>query len=221
MFTHFNNKKKLENKTEFYSLLARKNTLQTLSLLNTSKHGLTQKASQQRRDFYRKRYADSNINLDHFLTLLRQFFLLKKETMHEKEKWMVTVRRQSGNGIPITFEIPHHELVPGDIIQVKKGDIIPSNIRILASNHLVVNQACYIGVKDYQKKYPCEKILDWSTEDKLVYISMLQLPQFCLVGTEVVSGTALAVVLTASNKNYFSQLKQEVNKKYKLLNQGD
>lgn len=214
MFIIFNKRKKLQNRDEFCFVLARKNTAQTLFLLHTSIQGLTQKTSQQRREFYR-RYTHYNVRLNQFFSLLMEFFKSKKSAIFDQGKCFATVKRKSKNGISIIFEIPYHQLVLGDIIQIKKGDTIPTNVRILESDHLIVNQACYTGLQDYTDKYPSEKIMATSTNGNLSYISMLQLPQFCLVGTEVISGNALAVVLMAYDVDCFSAVIQSVVREYR------
>lgn len=51
-----------------------------------------------------------------------------------------------------TTEIPIEELVPGDIISLSAGDIVPADVRIVSAKDLFVNQSSLTG------KHSCRKI---------------------------------------------------------------
>jgi Mg2+-importing ATPase len=92
-------------------------------------------------------------------------------------------------------------VVPGDIIVLRAGDIVPGDSRILQSNDLFVNEATLTG-----ETYPAEKmpgILDRDTP--------LSRRINCLfMGTNVVSGTAKAVVVHTGTDTEFGRVSQRL-----------
>ena len=49
-------------------------------------------------------------------------------------------------------EIPVDQLVPGDVVELRAGHIVPGDCRLLAARDLFVNQALLTG-----EPYPVEK----------------------------------------------------------------
>lgn len=93
-------------------------------------------------------------------------------------------------------EIPLKMLVPGDIIHLSSGDMIPADVQIISSKDLFINQSALTG-----ESLPVEKFLT----DK-EYKNPLENPNLCFLGSNVESGTAIAVVATTGSKTYFGQL---------------
>jgi Mg2+-importing ATPase len=98
-------------------------------------------------------------------------------------------------------EIPLEEIVPGDIVLLKAGDIIPGDGRILNSRDLFVNESALTG-----ETYPAEKIaglLPDATE--------LSRRSNCLfTGTNVVSGMATLLVIRTGQETEFGQVSQRL-----------
>ncbi|HEX7321196.1 MAG TPA: magnesium-translocating P-type ATPase [bacterium] len=94
-------------------------------------------------------------------------------------------------------EIPIDEVVPGDIILLKAGDVIPADCRLLESKDLFINEATLTG-----ETYPVEK------EAKELTSETLPGPQVntLLMGTNVVSGTARAVVVYTGKETEFGKI---------------
>ncbi len=104
---------------------------------------------------------------------------------------------------PQRREIPIDTLVPGDVIQLSAGDMIPADVRLLTAKDLFVNQSSLTG-----EALPVEKFsLSESSQDK----DALQLGNVCFMGTNVVSGTATAVVVLTGSQTYFGALAQMVS----------
>lgn len=136
-------------------------------------------------------------------SLLRFFQEFRSNKAAEQLKSMVkttatVLRKELGR-----IEIDIKELVPGDIIQLSAGDMIPADCRILYSKDLFVSQAMLTG-----ESLPVEKRnLPILNADKL---SPLQLDNICFMGTNVVSGSAHAMIVTTSNHTYFGSLSKSL-----------
>ena len=138
-----------------------------------------------------------------------QEFRSSKEA--QKLKAMVTTTatvlrqepQEDGPEITVARELPLAELVPGDIIKLSSGDMIPADIRLISSKDVFVSQASLTG-----ESLPVEK-LDVCDPEHLAG-SPLDLPNICFMGTNVVSGTAIAVVVATGSDTYFGSLARGV-----------
>jgi len=99
-------------------------------------------------------------------------------------------------------EVPIELLVPGDIIILSAGDMIPADCRLLTAKDLFVAQAAMTG-----ESMPVEK---FTTLRDTRAISALELDNLLFMGTNVVSGSATAVVVTTGNQTYFGSLATRV-----------
>ncbi|WP_337886371.1 magnesium-translocating P-type ATPase [Fischerella thermalis] len=109
-------------------------------------------------------------------------------------------------------EIPINELVPGDIIHLAAGDMIPADVRLLSSKDLFVSQAVLTGESLPVEKYDTlgavvEKRADVVVQDQ---VSFLDSPTICFMGTNVISGTAIAVVVATGDRSYFGSLAKNI-----------
>jgi len=121
----------------------------------------------------------------------------------EKLKSMVrttatVLREQTGRE-----EIDIKQLVPGDIILLSAGDMIPADVRIMQSKDLFVSQAMLTG-----EALPVEKTE--AANKNADKISPLDLDNVCFMGTNVVSGTAHAVVVNTGSETYFGSLSKSL-----------
>jgi Mg2+-importing ATPase len=105
---------------------------------------------------------------------------------------------------PFTEETPLRNLVPGDVVHLCAGDLVPADIRLLSAKDLFVSQAALTG-----ESMPVEKA-DVSVDEARRLLehntSPLDLPNLCFMGTTVVSGTARAVVVATGGKTYLGSL---------------
>ncbi|AZD28705.1 magnesium-translocating P-type ATPase [Pseudomonas chlororaphis] len=100
------------------------------------------------------------------------------------------------------LELPIRQLVPGDLIQLSAGDMIPADCRVLSAKDLFVSQAAMTGESLPVEKFPRQQ--DAAT------LNPLELDNILFMGTNVVSGAATALVLTTGNATYFGALAQRV-----------
>ena len=93
-------------------------------------------------------------------------------------------------------EVLTEYIVPGDIISLRAGDIVPGDCRILQSRDLFVNEATLTG-----ETYPAEKMAGILDRDTPLAGRINSL----FMGTNVVSGTARAVVVHTGTDTEFGQ----------------
>jgi Mg2+-importing ATPase len=101
---------------------------------------------------------------------------------------------------PQRREVPLDTLVPGDIIQLSAGDMIPADVRLLTAKDLFVNQSSLTG-----EALPVEK---YAITETIAGKDPLHLTNICFMGTNVVSGTATAVIALTGSNTYFGSLAQ-------------
>lgn len=125
------------------------------------------------------------------------------ETLKAMVRTTATVRRRaSPDAKPELMEIPMAQVVTGDIVRLSAGDMIPADIRLLDSRDLFVSQAALTG-----EALPVEKYDTAVADDEA---GPLDLPGICFMGTNVVSGTATAVVVSTGADTYFGSLAKEI-----------
>jgi Mg2+-importing ATPase len=95
-------------------------------------------------------------------------------------------------------EVSLKMLVPGDIIRLAAGDMVPADVRVLSAKDLFLNQAALTG-----EALPVEKKAVPASADVQ---NPLELPNICFLGSNVESGSATAVVIHTGNGTYFGSL---------------
>jgi Mg2+-importing ATPase len=95
-------------------------------------------------------------------------------------------------------EVPLKMLVPGDIIRLAAGDMVPADARVLSAKDLFLNQAALTG-----ESMPVEKKAAGSSADVQ---NPLELPDICFLGSNVESGSATAVVIHTGDRTYSGSL---------------
>jgi len=96
-----------------------------------------------------------------------------------------------------TFEIPIEEIVPGDIVELKAGDIIPGDCYLLITNNLYIDEATLTGETFYTEKFPGTVDADSPITKRTNSLFM---------GTHVISGTAKAVVILTGKNTEFGKI---------------
>jgi Mg2+-importing ATPase len=100
------------------------------------------------------------------------------------------------------LEIPIAEIVPGDTIFLSAGDMIPADVRLIASKDLFVSQSAMTG-----ESIPVEK----SAQEELPkVVEILELKNICFMGTNVVSGSATALVLKTGADTFLGTIAKSV-----------
>jgi P-type Mg2+ transporter len=99
-------------------------------------------------------------------------------------------------------EVPITTLVPGDIVRLSAGDMIPADVRLLTAKDFFVNQAALTG-----ESMPVER---HAAPASTRIVEPLDLPNACFMGANVVSGYATAVVIDTGAKTLFGQLADRI-----------
>ncbi|UOA07288.1 magnesium-translocating P-type ATPase [Methylobacter sp. S3L5C] len=104
----------------------------------------------------------------------------------------------------IATEIPSENLIPGDIILLKAGDVIPGDCLILESDNLFIDEAILTG-----ESYPAEKLPGVLPAET----PLSQRTNALWMGTHVQSGKATAVVITTGQATEFGKLSLRIKLK--------
>ncbi len=113
-----------------------------------------------------------------------------------------SVKRRPGEMDDPFSEIPIDHLVPGDVVQLSAGDMIPADLRLLEAKDLFVNQAVLTGESMPAEKHAQPGVAE--CEDPF------ELPNICFMGANVVSGYGTAVILRTGQTTFFGQLAHEI-----------
>ena len=112
---------------------------------------------------------------------------------------------------PRKVELPISQLVPGDLVQLSAGDMIPADCRVLTAKDLFISQSAMTG-----ESLPVEKFAQQKNPDTS---NPFELDNILFMGTNVVSGTATALVVTTGNRTYFGALAQRVTSTSRVTTQ--
>lgn len=136
------------------------------------------------------------------------------EALKSMIKTTATVLRRPHKNISAEkIEIPLDEVVPGDIIFLSAGDMIPADIRLIESRDLFVSQAVLTGESIPVEKYDTLGAVSQKSENADPAKSSddtLDTNNICFMGTNVVSGTAKAVVIATGSDTYFGSLAKSI-----------
>ncbi len=99
-------------------------------------------------------------------------------------------------------EIPIKEIVPGDVVDLFAGDMIPADLRIIFCKDLFINQASLTG-----ESFPVEKTAD-PADPKTQ--SPADMTNIAFMGSSVVSGTGLGVVVKTGIATQFGELSRRL-----------
>lgn len=99
------------------------------------------------------------------------------------------------------MQIPIEDCVPGDLVILGSGDLIPGDVRFIETKDLFLDQAQLTGESNPVEKYSIYKESDNVTD----------LSNIGFMGCDIVSGSARAVVLLTGNSTYFGTMSKTLN----------
>lgn len=99
------------------------------------------------------------------------------------------------------LEIPLDDVVVGDIVHLSAGDMIPADLRIIDAKDLFISQASLTGESE-----PIEKVSSVSEESE----SVTDYTNIAFMGSNVISGSATAVVISVGDSTLFGSMASAV-----------
>lgn len=95
-------------------------------------------------------------------------------------------------------EVSIQDIVPGDIVKLSSGDMIPADIRFITTKDTFIAQAALTGESN-----PVEKFSHIASDAES---SLTDLSNIGFMGSNVVSGSATAIVLATGNETYIGSM---------------
>ncbi|MFZ0622563.1 MAG: magnesium-translocating P-type ATPase [Pseudolabrys sp.] len=142
-------------------------------------------------------------------TLLRFWQEFRSNKAAEELKAMVTsTAAVLRAGMDRPQEVPISTLVPGDIVYLSAGDMVPADVRLLAAKDLFVSQAMLTGESIPLEKHAVPPIRKTQPADASQ--NVLERETACFMGTNVVSGTAVAVVAATGDATNFGAMAKDI-----------
>ena len=123
-------------------------------------------------------------------------------------------RRSIVNDESSRREISIETLVPGDIVHLSAGDLVPADIRIISSKDLFISQAALSGESLPIEKYDIfssvsqKKGGDFGKDE--INEDLLSIDNICLMGTNISSGFATGIVVATGANTYFGGLAKSI-----------
>lgn len=99
------------------------------------------------------------------------------------------------------IKIPLKEVTLGDVVILSAGDMIPADIRLIESKDLYVGQSSITGESDAVRKLSNTELNSINDIE-----SITDLDTICFMGTNVISGSAKAVVIKTADNTYFGKV---------------
>ena len=119
----------------------------------------------------------------------------KSDNAAKKLKKMITNKMEViRDGKQSTIDIEN--IVPGDIVKLSSGDMIPGDVRFIETKDLFIDQAALTGESN-----PVEKFSEMKEYETVTDISNIG-----FMGTNIVSGSSQAIVLATGNNTYFGSM---------------
>ncbi|MCA1983789.1 magnesium-translocating P-type ATPase [Nocardioides nematodiphilus] len=114
------------------------------------------------------------------------------EALHDQIRHECVVTR---DGRPATVDAT--ELVPGDLVDLRLGDVVPADIRLIAATGLACDESLLTG-----ESLPVDK----NTEAVLAGAALAELTGCALMGTVVNSGRGRGVVVSTGARTEFGKI---------------
>lgn len=99
-------------------------------------------------------------------------------------------------------EIPLDEIVAGDVVRLAAGDMIPADVRILQAKDLFVSQSSLTGESEPVEKFP-RTVKDGGD-------NVLDRENLAFMGSNIVSGSALALVVAVGDDTLLGSLAHQI-----------
>jgi len=102
-------------------------------------------------------------------------------------------------------ELPIDDLVVGDLVKLSAGDMIPADVILFESRDFFVQQSGLTGESDAVEKLALNKATNQNVD------SLLEAESLAFMGTNVISGSATAMVLAVGDDTMMGAIEQTLN----------
>ncbi|TVY52630.1 Magnesium-transporting ATPase,P-type 1 [Lachnellula cervina] len=116
------------------------------------------------------------------------------------------VRRRNSKGKSIEMIVDQKDLVPGNLMFIDAGNAVPADCRVLHASNVSISQPSLTGENEPQRKgssYPVAK------NDSCI----LELDNILLMGTSIISGNGIAVVIRTGDDAFLATILKQMLKK--------
>lgn len=120
------------------------------------------------------------------------------EKLNELVKTTATVVREGEE-----IEVELSDIVCGDIVYLSAGDMVPADVKIIQAKDLFISQSALTGESE-----AVEKLISLEENDK--YITPLECPNLAFMGSNVISGTAICIVVATGDNTIFGDLAKSI-----------
>ena len=100
-------------------------------------------------------------------------------------------------------ELPISAVVPGDIVVLQAGSLIPADLRLISAKDFFVSQSSLTG-----ESMPVEKHADLT---EIAGRGVIELQNACFQGSNVLSGTARGVVVNTGRMTQFGSISEKLS----------
>ena len=106
------------------------------------------------------------------------------------------------------IEIPFDELVPGDVIRLSAGDMVPADARIITARDLFVIESALTGESEAVEKTAATTVAEGADSSAL---PLSACKNIVFTGTSVQNGTAMALVVATGSDTYLGGIAKMLN----------
>ena len=107
-------------------------------------------------------------------------------------------------------EIYQEDVTIGDIVPLNAGVVIPADMVLIDSKDLFLNQSAFTG-----ESVPVEKKMIYKRKS---YDDVFNIPNVCFMGSNVVTGSGVGVVITTGLNTYIGKMNKDIGNKRELTN---
>lgn len=101
------------------------------------------------------------------------------------------------------LEVELSDIVCGDIVYLSAGDMVPADVKIIQAKDLFISQSALTGESE-----AVEKLV--SVEENIKYLTHLECPNLAFMGSNVISGTAICIVVATGDNTIFGNLAKSI-----------